>query len=149
MRTKSRWTNEEVMAALGKQGLEQLRKHYEPKAPALPYDLQELNAAHLLHQAKSRDYKKWAGATAVVIDFIYADGRTYARLGKHILAGMDVLAGSTPVRAKQTRRKVTDPEVLEKRKRALEKARAVRAEQKAAAKAREVVDGLLQAAVAE
>lgn len=122
---------------LGSETMEEILQQLNPPAPTVRVQLNELNLARVLFNDPLTESKKW-DATLPVLRRYFLD-RGQAR--RHFIewieqAQADPDSGPRSVaREAAPRRKVSDPEVLEKRRAALAKARAVRSEKRRQQKA--------------
>lgn len=121
---------------LGPEQTDELLEKLSPAVPSVRVQLNELNLARVLFADPVTESKKW-DATLPVVRRYFLD-RGQAR--RHFLdwierAQADPDAGEGASVAAPARRKVVDPVVLEKRRAALAKARAVRSEKRRQQKA--------------
>jgi hypothetical protein len=121
---------------LGTERTDELLQKLSPPTPTVRVQVNELSLARVLFADPLTESKKW-DATIPVLRRYFLD-RGQAR--RHFLqwieqAQADPEGASGPAPPPAPRRKVSDPAILEKRRAALAKARAVRSEKRRAAKA--------------
>jgi hypothetical protein len=115
---------------LGEAQTDELLTRLNPPPPTVRVDLNELNLAHVLYADPMTESKKWEDTLPVVRRYFLE--RSQAR--RHFLewvaafqANPEALENGAQPQSRP-RRRITDPAALERRRAALAKARAVRAE---------------------
>lgn len=114
---------------LGNDKTEELLDQLSPPAPTVRVQADQLRLARQLYAEPLADSPQWDSTIPVVRRYFMERGqarRSFLDWVAKTQDAPDIASGPQP--ARRPRRKVTDPAVLEKRRAALAKARAVRAE---------------------
>jgi hypothetical protein len=122
---------DQLREILGDAQTDALLEKMTPAKPTVQVDLQDLSTARKLYAEPLIDSKNWPDTVNVVRRYFLERGQARRYFLQWVNQNLDALpddATSVPAPARRTRRKVTDESVLEKRRQALAKARAVRAE---------------------
>lgn len=124
---------DELREVLGDDRTDDLLERLNPPPPTVKVDLNELNLAQVLYADPIADSKKWADTVPVVRRYFLERGQARRRFLAWIQEAKDtpdeLADGVAPQpRPRQERKKITDPEVLERRRAALVKARAARSQ---------------------
>ena len=128
MATRKRVSVDVLRQLLGESETDQLLEQLTPAKPTVPMDVRDLNLARTLFADPFTESKQWTDTVPVLRRYFLERGQ--ARRG--LLAWLDQAgAGAvdgTPagMQARRPRRRVTDPELLERRRAALVKAREAR-----------------------
>lgn len=126
---------DQLRELLGDAETDALLERMTPAKPTVPVGLAELSLANKLYSDPTTESKNWPDTVNVVRRYFLERGQARRYFLSWVHQTLDASpedATTIPAPARRTRRKVTDPEVLEKRRQALAKARAVRAERLAA-----------------
>lgn len=126
---------DQLREILGNERTDELLEKMTPKKPTVDIELPELKTARTLYADPLTDSKNWPETVPVVRRYFLERGqarRYFLNWLDQTLQTSPEDATSIPAPSRRTRRKVTDPQVLEKRRQALAKARRVRAEKLAA-----------------
>lgn len=115
---------------LGNDKTEELLDQLTPPAPTVRVQAEQLRLARHLYSDPLGESQQWGETIPVVRRYFMERGQARRSFLDWVAKIQDdpSVADSAPQPARRPRRKVTDPAVLEKRRAALAKARAVRAE---------------------
>lgn len=122
---------DQLREILGDEKTDELLEKMTPAKPTVPIDVPGLRTARTLYADPLTDSKNWTDTVNVVRRYFLERGqarRYFLQWVQQTLEASPEDGTSVPAPARRTRRKVEDPAVLEKRRQALAKARAVRAE---------------------
>ena len=110
---------------LGESRTDEVLEKMRPSKPSIPVDVENLSLAKTLYADPLTESKQWEDTVPVIRRYFLERGQSrrafLAWLDQSPLGGAD--GEPTPVRR---RRPITDPEVLERRRAAMAKARAAR-----------------------
>lgn len=126
---------DQLREILGDAQTDALLEKMTPAKPTVQISLPELSTARKLYSDPLIESKNWADTVNVVRRYFLERGqarRYFLQWVEQTLDASPEDGTSIPAPARRTRRRVTDPAVLEKRRQALAKARQVRAEKLAA-----------------
>lgn len=122
---------DQLREILGDAKTDELLEKMAPPKPTVHIDVQDLSTARTLYANPLTDSKNWPDTVNVVRRYFLERGqarRYFLQWVQQTMESSPADGASIPAPVRRTRRQVTDPAVLEKRKAALAKARAVRAE---------------------
>ena len=122
---------DQLRELLGDAKTDELLEKMTPAKPTVEIHSPELRTARTLYADPLTDSKNWPDTVNVVRRYFLERGqarRYFLAWVQQTLEASPEDGTSIPAPARRTRRKVEDPVVLEKRRQALAKARAVRAE---------------------
>ncbi|MGH7918693.1 MAG: hypothetical protein ACREQM_01980 [Candidatus Dormibacteraceae bacterium] len=129
---------DQLRELLGDAQTDALLEKMSPPKPTVQVGLAELSLANKLYADPLIESKNWSDTVDVVRRYFLERGqarRYFLSWVQQTLDGSPEDATTIPAPVRRTRRKVTDPAVLDKRRKALAKAREVRAQKLAAQRA--------------
>lgn len=122
---------DQLREILGNAKTDELLEKMAPPKPTVDIRVQDLSTARKLYADPLTESKSWPDTVNVVRRYFLERGqarRYFLQWVQQTMESSPADGTSIPAPARRTRRRVTDPAVLEKRKQALAKARQVRAD---------------------
>lgn len=118
MATRKRVSVDVLRQLLGESQTDQLLERLTPAKPTIPMDVRELNLAGTLFADPLTESRQWADTVPVLRRYFLERGRARRGLLSWLeLASVGQMDGTrAETRARRPRRKVTDPELLERRR---------------------------------
>lgn len=128
MATRKRISVDVLRQLLGENRTDQLLEKLTPSKPTIPINVRDLNLARALFADPLTDSKQWAETVPVLRRYFLERGQARRSLLAWLEQAPAGVVDSTSAEApaRRPRPKVTDPELLERRRAALAKAREAR-----------------------